>query len=94
MPKSCYKNYCKVPKSANFAKLIWSVKFFLKTIGFEQNKFILIPSDTFLTLTHGRLKVHGGVPIVLCIFVDPLWPRINYLVFKECLIALFLNPES
>ena len=24
------------------------------------------------TLTHGRLKVHGGVPIVLCIFVDPL----------------------
>ena len=24
------------------------------------------------TLTHGHLKVHGGVLIVLCIFVDPL----------------------
>ena len=24
------------------------------------------------TLTHGCLKVHGEVPIVLCIFVDPL----------------------
>ena len=24
------------------------------------------------TLTHGCLKVHGGVPIVLCIFVDPI----------------------
>ena len=24
------------------------------------------------TLTHGCLKVHGGVPIVLCICVDPI----------------------
>ena len=24
------------------------------------------------TLTHGCLKVHGGGPIVLCIFVEPL----------------------
>ena len=24
------------------------------------------------TLTRGCLKVHGGVPIVLCLFVDPL----------------------
>ena len=46
------------------------------------------------TLTHGCLKVHGEVPIVLCIFVDPLYPRIKCLVFRECLVALFLNPES
>ena len=46
------------------------------------------------TLTHGCLKVHGGVPIVLCIFVDPLQARINCLVFRECLTALFPNPES
>ena len=43
------------------------------------------------TLTRGCLKVHGGVPIVLCLFGDP---RINCLVFRECLTALFLNPES
>ena len=46
------------------------------------------------TLTHGCLKVHGGVPIDLGIFVDPLKPRVNCLVFREFLIALFLNPES
>ena len=46
-----------------------------------------------ITLTHGCLKVHGGVPILLCIFVDPLSSRINGLVFRECLIALFMNPE-
>ena len=62
------------------------------------NRFLLmiciIPLYPSCTLTHGCLKVHGGVPIVLCIFVDPLQPGINRLVFKECLIALFLNPES
>ena len=26
----------------------------------------------FLTLTRGCIKVHGGVPIVLCLFGDPL----------------------
>ena len=36
----------------------------------------------YSTLTHGYLKVHGGVPIVLCMFVDPLYSRINCLVFK------------
>ena len=46
------------------------------------------------TLTHGCFKVHGGVPIVLCLFVDALWPRINGLVFRECLIALFMISES
>ena len=45
-------------------------------------------------LTHGCLKVHGGMLIILCIFVDPLKPRINCLAFRECLIVLFLNPES
>ena len=35
------------------------------------------------TLTHGCLEVHGKVPILLCIFVDPLEPRINYLVIRE-----------
>ena len=52
---------------------------------------ILGPS---VTLTNGCLKVHGKVPIVLCIFVDPLQPRNNCLVFREYLITLFLNPES
>ena len=49
---------------------------------------------TYGTLTHGYLKVHGGVPIVLCMFVDPLYPRINCIVFREYLIALFLSSES
>ena len=35
------------------------------------------------TLTHGCLKAHGGVPIVLCIVFNPLEPRINCLVIKE-----------
>ena len=38
-----------------------------------------------ITLTHGCLKVNRGVPILLCIFVDPLYPRINCLVLRECL---------
>ena len=46
------------------------------------------------TLSHGCLKVHGGVPMVLCIFLDPLLLRINCLVIRELLNALFLNPES
>ena len=45
-------------------------------------------------MTHGCLKVHGGVPIVLCIFFYLLEPRIICLVIREWLIALFLNPES
>ena len=39
--------------------------------------------SALFTLTHECLKVHGGVPIVLCIFVDPLEPRINCLVIRE-----------
>ena len=35
------------------------------------------------TLIHGCFKVHGEVPIVLCIFVDPIQLRKNYLVFRE-----------
>ena len=36
-------------------------------VKFEPEKFSIgIP----ITLTHGCLKVYGGVPIVLCIFVD------------------------
>ena len=34
-------------------------------------------------MAHGCLKVHGGVPIVLYIFSDPLEPRINCLVIRE-----------
>ena len=40
----------------------WFVDYHLFLISFFLNQ----------TLTHGCLKVHGGVPIVLCIFVDPL----------------------
>ena len=47
-----------------------------------------------ITLTHGCLKVHGGVPIILCILVDPLQARISCLVFREWIIAIFLNPDS
>ena len=35
------------------------------------------------TLCHSCLKVHGGVPIVLCIFWDPLVRRINCLVIRD-----------
>ena len=40
-------------------------------------------SDGGRTLSHSCLKVHGGVPIVLCIFLDPLVLRINCLVSRE-----------
>ena len=40
------------------------------------------------TLTRGCLKVHGSVPLVLCLFVDPLQPRIKYLVFKGTMTLL------
>ena len=46
------------------------------------------------TLSQSCLKVHGGNPIALCIFVDPLVLRISCLVIRELLNALFLNPES
>ena len=46
------------------------------------------------TLSHSCLKVHGGVPIVLCIFFDPLVLRINCLVSRQLFNALFLNHES
>ena len=46
------------------------------------------------TLSHSCLKVHGGVPIALIIFLDPLVLRINCLVIRELLTVLFLNPES
>ena len=39
-------------------------------------------------VTHGCLKVHGGVSIALFIFVDPIQPRINCLVFR----VLILKP--
>ena len=34
--------------------------------------FMKLPVQGCDTLNHGCLKVHGGVRIVLCIFVDPL----------------------
>ena len=45
------------------------------------------------TLYYSCLMVHGGVPIVLCFFWDPLVLRINGLVIRDWFIALFLNPE-
>ena len=40
-------------------------------------------------------SVHiDGMPIVLCILFDPFEPRINCLVIRDWLTALFLNPES
>ena len=35
------------------------------------------------TLSQSCLKVHGGVPIALCICLDPLVLRINCLVIRE-----------
>ena len=35
------------------------------------------------TLCHSWLKVHGGVPIVLCVFWDPLVLRINCLGIRD-----------
>ena len=35
------------------------------------------------TLSQSCLKGHGGVPIALCIFLDPLVLRINCLVIRE-----------
>ena len=53
---------------------------------------ILDTTTYWLWVTHWPTVVSQC--IVECIFVDPLFPRINCLVFRECLIALFLNPES
>ena len=49
---------------------------------------------TVLTLSQSCLKVHGGVPLALCISLDPLVLRVNCLVIRELLNVLFLNPES
>ena len=54
----------------------------------------LMTCSSKTTLSHSCLKVHGGVPILLCICLDPLVLRINSLVIREWLNALFLNPKS
>ena len=58
--------------------------FLLSTVGKLFSRSLLHKSHTafwyspapfglaVLTLTRGCLKVHGGVPIVLCLFGDPL----------------------
>ena len=54
----------------------------------------LIYNHIQLTLTHDRLKVHGGLSSELWFFLDLMYQRINCLVIREWLTALFLNPES
>ena len=45
--------------------------------------FFFIEKQASATLSHSCLKVHGGVPIALNIFLDPLVLRINCLVIRE-----------
>ena len=55
--------------------------------------FVLSKKHMFI-LTYVCVKVYDGVFIVLCIFFNPLEPRINCLVIREWSIALFQNPFS
>ena len=57
--------------------------------GMVNNRTILLP-----TLNPGCLKEPDEVPIEIFVFVDLLEPWKNCLVIRECLTALFLNPES
>ena len=55
--------YCFIYMCTLFCHFSWSI---LTKKGYYSRK------QGLNTLTHGCIKVHGGVPIVLCLFGDPL----------------------